>query len=403
MARITPAGVVGVSLTEYLDQLLDGVGAAVAAETGQEMSRDPESAQVVLLRAISFVLTRLDESVVRQSGGFNPSRMIGQQLDDYAVHFGLVRRAGYPSRVALTLSGIPGAVVPAGTRFLSVDEEVFATVSEVTLPPDGVLPDVAAESASLGPVTALAGEIDRFQDLIPGLDSVTNPDPAEPGAIQELDAAFRRRIETARDRNAAGTIAALRGRLLGVPDVMDALVIENRTSAPTTIRGVTIAAGAVAALVRGGADADVAEALYLGSVPGQAFSGSRALEYMPDSAPLGSVAVRWTPVTEIPVKVSLTISVRPGFQAGGIDLIRQNIYDWWAGNWDPLDGAFLTGGVGIGVLPLEQHVLVPALQVMGTTVTQLQILKKSDSTVIASVDLNEVLTLALADVSVTVQ
>ena len=260
--------------------------------------------------------------------------------------------------------------------------------------------DVMAVEA--GPRSAEADTITVRVDSVVGVTSVTNAAAATIGRDVESDTAFRARMRESLARNAVGTAEALRARVLAVEGVNAALVVENRTAAAATVSGLSLAAHATAVIVDGGSDANVAEAIYLGTFPGQVLHGSTSVTHTPASAPSGDVTIKFTRVTKIPVIVRIDATGNSAFPRTGHSDIEANVFDWWNGDWDPLNGAFFTGGVGIGVLPSIAQLYVPVLQVSGTGVTSLTMEKASDNSAISSVNADEQLTLIETDIILTV-
>ena len=394
MPRITDAGLVRTTQAQYQARALDAFRAAL----GDNMQTGADTVQGIISRGFAAMLGDIESAVLYRGNGFNPATMIGRQLDDYAVGFQLTRKAATKSTGTVTLSGTQGTVIPEGSEVSTASGDIFVTDAEGTIPAGGTV-DVAVTAEKTGVIQANAASITQIIDVRPGWTGVTNAAAVTAGRAEEKDDVFRARIESARDRNAFGTIAAVRSRLLDVDDVTYATVLENRGTSSTTTKGILIDAGGIAAVVYGGTDADVAEAIYLSTVPGQVFSGSTSETHTPADAPSDAVTVKFTKASEVAAKIVLAISGDDTFPGDGLTQIRTNLLALWAGTFKA--GTFVSSPIGVGDLPSTDHMRTAIGQTSGVTITSLALQKKSDSTAITSVDADELITLASADISIT--
>ena len=363
------------------------------------MQTGADTVQGILARAFAAMLVQIDAEVLWRVNGFNPDTMIRGQLDDYAVAFDIERNAATKSTGTITITGASGTVIPEGSEVQAANsDDVFVTDTEVTIASTGTV-DVAITAEDAGLIQANADTITVIVDVIAGWTSVTNAAALTAGRNEETDDAFRARIEEARDRNAFGSIAAIRSRILDVDDVTYAAVLENRTANSVTTRGVTIAAGGVAAVVHGGTDDDIAEAIYLSTVPGQTLSGTTTATYTPTDAPTGSVTINFTKATEVASQIVLAVTGDGSFPGDGLSQIRTNLLALWAGTFTA--GTFVSTPAGVGDLPTDDHMRMAVNQTPGTTITSLALQRKSDNSAITSVDADEILTLVEADISIT--
>lgn len=394
MPRITEAGLVRTTEAQYNTRALD----VFRAGLGSDMQTGADTVQGLIARAMALMLSAIDAEVLYNIGGFNPATMVGEQLDNLAVGFQLTRRAATRSTGTVTLSGANGTVIPAESEVRTDSGDIFSTDTEVTIPSSGSI-DVDITAEEYGVVQANADTITIIVDARPGWTGVTNAAAITPGRNREKDSVFRARIEEARDRNGFGSLAAIRGRLLDVDGVTHADVLENRTNAEATTRGITIAAGGIAPIVEGGTDADVAEAIYLGSVTGQVFSGTTSEDHAPTEAPTDTVTIRFTRATEVEAQIALTITGSVNFPGDGLSQIRANLLEFWEGSFEA--GSFQSTPVGVGVLPDSDLMRVVILQTPGATITSLELQLKSDSSEITSVDADERLSLESNDINIT--
>ena len=123
---------------------------------------------------------------------------------------------------------------------------------------------VEAESVNAGPVAGAATLITTIVNAISGWDFVDNITSAVLGGDTETDAEFRARRLAALQGLGNAALDAIRGDLLTVTDVTQALVFENDTDATVDSRP----PHSVAAVVVGGAAQDIGEALFASKAGG---------------------------------------------------------------------------------------------------------------------------------------
>lgn len=118
---------------------------------------------------------------------------------------------------------------------------------------------VTAEAVNTGPIQALAGTLNVIVNTISGLDRVENQLDAVKGVNLETDAEFRTRRVAALQGLGAARIEAIRGALLQLAGVSNAIVFENAT-------GTTDGSGrppySIECLVVGGVNADILQKVW---------------------------------------------------------------------------------------------------------------------------------------------
>jgi uncharacterized phage protein gp47/JayE len=177
--------------------------------------------------------------------------------DQFALTADVTIGGSSKSVVALTRTGaivsaeVTGHVVVAGQRvFISgADQDEYNGLVQVTNVVDpnnfeytitttpispatgtiNMLPMTAgnAEAVDTGPVVALAGTLNDIVTFVAGWDQVINEVDADKGAAAETDAAFRARRIAALQGLGGARLEAIRGNLLTIDGVSQALVFEN--------------------------------------------------------------------------------------------------------------------------------------------------------------------------------
>lgn len=138
-----------------------------------------------------------------------PAWSYGDWLDYHARAAGLTRKAANPAAGILTVTGIPGTVIPAGFRFAapavgSQPAVEFMTLAEAVLPEGGEM-QLTVQAVVAGPAGNVAsGTVSLMSTPLKGISAVTNAGPMTGGTEEEDDNSLRDRIiELDRDREAS--------------------------------------------------------------------------------------------------------------------------------------------------------------------------------------------------------
>ena len=163
--------------------------------------------------------------------------------------------------------------------------------------------DAAMESVDTGPQVALAGDLNEIETPVAGWESVKNHLDAVLGDDLETDAELRERRED--ELAAAGTspIDAVRAALLDVEDVTAVSLFVNNSDVTD---GDGVPPHAVEALVTGGADQDVWDALLANVAAGIATHGTEA--GTAEDSEGNDIAVEFSRPSAITIWVDVTLT-----------------------------------------------------------------------------------------------
>lgn len=191
--------------------------------------------------------------------GQYPRSASGLSLDGAVQLTGVTRLSATRTTVQVDLSGDPGTTIPEGSEASNDNGDLFELVEDVELDGNG---DGSGQMRAVeaGEVLALAGTVTTIETPVSGWGSVTNPDDGNTGRPRETDPELRQRQAESTAVTGAGTVPAIRARLLQqVDDVTAATIIENRTD---TTDGDGRPPHSFETVVSGGTDQDVADKLW---------------------------------------------------------------------------------------------------------------------------------------------
>lgn len=309
----------GFSATPLADWLEDFNGAARRA-FGDDVDLSPETLLGQLNGIWSQYGVQFDEKLLAVANGSSFQRAVGVQLDDQNSIHNIGRRQAERSEVVATLGGAAGTVVPAGTRASTTTGADFRSKAAATIGTAGTV-NTTFEAVDTGPVEAAIGTLTRLIDVVTGLETITNAAAATLGKNVESDATYRARSAEEREANAQSSVESVRAAVLLVEGVTACAITENKTAADVTVKGSTIVARGLLAIVTGGENAAVVAAIE-SKLPAGTETGD------------GSVTVGDTEFqrsTDVPIQVTVDITRGATFPGDGLLLINDAIVDYVAG------------------------------------------------------------------------
>jgi uncharacterized phage protein gp47/JayE len=188
-----------------------------------------------------------------------PDSAAGRSLDGAVALTGITRLGATKTIVEVDLTGDPGITIPSGSQASNDNGDLFELTADVTLDGSGN-GSGTMQALEAGEILALAGTVTDIETPVSGWDSVTNPDDGDEGRDEETDSELRLRREQSLQITGAGTVEAIRARLLQqVDDVSGVTIVENRSN---TTDGDGRPPHSFETVVSGGVDQDVGDLLW---------------------------------------------------------------------------------------------------------------------------------------------
>lgn len=223
---VKPAFLQNQSVEEILRQMLEQLPDRIDKSEGGFLWDFIRPTALIKAEQSGFVLTEAVKSIF-------PKYSEGRMLDYHGETRGIFRRPASSSAVTLTVTGVPGTVLPKGFKFSTestpeLSGVVFLLEEETELPESGEVEAKAAAEIT-GPIgNTAAGTVTLQVKPMKGIVSVTNKEASYGGFPEEDDDSLRARIMDY-DRNQGvsfvGSAADYRRWALEVPGVGNALVI----------------------------------------------------------------------------------------------------------------------------------------------------------------------------------
>lgn len=254
MAQITPQGIIGKSLNEYL---VDIEGKLLAIDPNWNI--DPDSPDGQKNGIDAEAMANMDEGVVAAYRSKDPSSAVGEALNDIGAISGVPRQQATYSVAPVTLTGTPTRIIPAGISIVRsrVDNTAWTLNADVVIGVGGTGSGFVT-CTTAGRVVAGAGELTVIGTPTAGWSAVTNPTAATQGQPEESDAEYRiRRFESV-SKPGSNMVDNMEANVKAVKTVTTARVLENYLD---TVDENGIPGHCLAIIVNGGSDQDVGEAI----------------------------------------------------------------------------------------------------------------------------------------------
>ncbi len=248
----------------------------------------------------------------------------GYQLDGVCQYIGITRKPASYATGTVAFTGVEGTVIPL--QFLvSTGTYIFWTQQIATIPSGGTV-DVPIRAIELGNTSnVLAGTITTIVNPLTGVTAVINALGTTGGADVETDESLRARYDESISLGGASTTSAIEAELLQVQNVVDARVTENVTM--STVDGVP--AKAFEAMVYGGVNADIADAIYRTKAAGIQAFGDIIVPITDDYGQVHNIG--FSRVAEITTYVNVTLTTDDDFPVDGMTTIETNIIKYIGG------------------------------------------------------------------------
>lgn len=319
--------------------VLDGARTDINASFGGGLNMDARTPQGQMATTYAALIGDRNAEFLALVNGMDPAYAEGRMQDAIVRLNFLTRKEARATTAVCRCTGLPGTLIPANSLARDVSGNIYRSTTADTIEPVGYV-DILFECTITGPVPCPPNSITTVYRIVPGWDLVTNPDAGTEGANAESAAELETRRQASVAKNARGYNAAMRGALLDLPGVVDALVFDNPTNAPMTTRGVTLGAHQLYVGVVGGEDDQVARVINDKKAPGCPYyeDGNTAVLVEDDRSgylpPYPQYTVIFERVQETPAFFSVSIRNSPEVPNNAEALVRQAMIDAFRG----LDG-----------------------------------------------------------------
>lgn len=291
-----------------------------------DLNTDPETPQGQLIDSQTAAIHQKDVELAFLAQQFNPQTASGRWQDALAKIYFISRKPAINSTCVCTLTGINGTTVTAGALIRSsYDQTLWSLNKDTAIGADGTT-TATFTCQSEGAIQAGVATLTQIVTTVPGWDAVTNSTAAEVGQLVESQAAFEARRYQSVALNGRSTTTAVYARVAEVDSVIAAYVTDNKTNVNKTIDGYTLSPHSIYVAVIGGADDDIAEAIYNSVSAGCDYNGNTTVN-VTDPNTRAVETVTFMRPTQLPLYVKVTLQDDGNLPDGYKAIVQQAVYN----------------------------------------------------------------------------
>lgn len=288
MAQLEFNPLTGIEVPEVAD-VREDVGQAVqeAFQTNPDdppLNIDPTSPMGQIVDALTAEIAAKNSEVAKVADQNNLNIADGRYLDALVSLYFVQRKLSEPTIVQCQCTGLKGTFIPYGAIVQDTNGNQYrhSVALGATIGDNGTVLTTFS-SVEHGALEVVENAVNQIITVIPGWDTVTNPEAGVTGRDRESDAELRNRYRQSVAINSVGNVATIQANIADIEGVIDVKVLENITSEANTQFGVNVPAHGIAVCVFGGEDSDIAKSIFLTKMGGTSMDGNANVSFTDDA------------------------------------------------------------------------------------------------------------------------
>lgn len=314
--------------------ILVAVKAEINAAFGNTLNMADETPQGQIAVSQTAAIGNANDSFVFLSQQFDPAYNSGRYQDAIARIYFISRNGALPTSVPCDCGGLPGVVIPEGSLAQDAAGNTYVSTVSATIGSSATV-SVSFANTIPGPTPCPANTLNVIFQAINGWDTINNPADGIVGRNTETPQAFEARRFASVANNSVGYLSAIRGAVLGLPNVIDCYVTENDSNSPVSIGGVTLGPNSLYVAVVGGDPAQIAQAIWSKKAPGCAYNGNTSVTVLDSNSgynpPFPAYAVSFEIPAPVTVSFLVNMQTNPSVPANAVSLIQNAITNAFIG------------------------------------------------------------------------
>lgn len=298
----------GISIPDYAT-VLAWLQAQYQAIFGADVYLGNDSQDGQFLAIVASAINDGNLAIVDAFNSAGPATAQGEALSSRVKINGISRAVASASQVTLTIVGQAGTTITDGVA-TDANNNRWALPATVVIPPSGSI-NVTATCTVKGAVSAPAGSVTKIATPTLGWQTVTNSAPASQGAPVETDEQLRQRQAQSVALPSLTVLGGILGAVQAVTGVVTATIYENDTDS-TDANGQP--PHSIAAVVKGGTAAEVADAIMRKKTPGTYTHGTTS-QTVSDEIGIPHT-IRYFQPTDAPMVVEVRLKALSGYTTG---------------------------------------------------------------------------------------
>lgn len=312
-AQITSTGIVVPTYESILAELQTKMRTIYGADI--VLTADSQDGQMLAIFAAA--INDSNQTLAKVFQSFSPTMAQGAGLSSVVQINGLKRLVSSRSTAVVTIIGQGGTVINNG--IIGDNQGLntrWALPVTVIIPLGGEI-DVTATCEKDGAVSAAAASLTEILTPTRGWQTVSNDDPAVPGAPVENDAILRRRQSVSTALPAQAVLAGIYAAVANLPGVVRLAAYENDTGSTD---GNGIPAHSISMVVEGGDVQQIGSAIALKKTPGTGTYGTTDVTVIDTHGVPNVISFFELAIVQIDVEVNITALA--GFVSPTTDAIK---------------------------------------------------------------------------------
>lgn len=324
----------GITLPAGSD-ILTGRMADINDAFGGGVNQSLTTPQGQIAQSDSAIIEDKNANIAEIVNQVNPDYSSGRWQDAIGRIYFMDRIAAVGTVVTGACVGLVGTVIPIGSQAQDNSGYIYSSITEGVIGEDGTV-DIDFQCVTTGPIPCPAGTLTTIYRSVYGWDSVTNAEAGTLGVDVESRADFEFRRKNSVAANAVNSPQSIYAAVLAVEGVLDAYVIDNPLGT-AVLEGSTnysVAANSVYVAVVGGAEADIAQAIWSKKSLGCNYNGNTSYTVYDDNYidPKPAYVVKWQTPTGVPIYFSVQIEDNPSLPGNIISLVQTAIINAFNGD-----------------------------------------------------------------------
>jgi uncharacterized phage protein gp47/JayE len=322
MTQLTTSGFTKSTLAERIAQLQSIWQSAL----GATIDVDPESPDGQIIGALAEMFANLDDIAEATYNGLLPDGAMGDFLTRLMRLNGIERNAGAYSTAACTFTGTAGTVIQTTALVRSTEEQdptiTWSPIATVTISGGGTQIGTL-KCNTPGDKQAPSETLTKIRTVIPGWTAVNNPADATRGYLTETDERARARRARSVAAPSQSITDGMYAAILNLENVSQVVVWENEQDTAKTMPGGSLVPHSVFAVVDGGDQDQIANAIWLRKSVGCTMMGSVA-RTITDAQGHDHI-IRFSRPTDVDVYIEIDVTKRAGWVDGSETTIADAI------------------------------------------------------------------------------
>lgn len=318
-------------------ELLDAIEYKARELFGSKANLTVRSPLGIFLRIFAWMLNILFSLMEDVYNSRFIDTAVGTSLYNLGKAIGLSLLPAQKASGYVVFTGTAGTAIPTGFLVRTVAGLQYAVLTDGRIGDDGTvtLPVQAVETG--GDYNVAAGTVKEITNPMDGVSSCSNPAAIDGGRGRETDEEFRDRYYQSVDYAGGVNADAIAGEIMqNVESVYSAICYENDTDETDDLG---LPPHSIEAVVYGGLDADIAQAIFRRKAAGIQTFGSTTIAVI--SASGQSININFSRPTTVPVYIQVSnLETDTDYPADGDDRIKSALIDYIGGD--------VRGGLTIG-------------------------------------------------------